>query len=89
MSVIILRASQVSVVGIEPPVGGQVLVLVEAEVPLAHSVGPVARLPQFVCQCRAVPGQGVGLGGPDDAVLQSWAKSEFVHGPFDTLTLNS
>ena len=34
---------------IEPSVGGQIVLLVEAEVPLAHSMCGVSNLPQLIC----------------------------------------
>jgi len=58
-------------VGVKPTVGGQVLLLVKAQVPLAHHVRGVACLLQFVRQGGAVQGQTIGLSEGDDAVLQS------------------
>ena len=58
-------------VGVKPTVGGQVLLLVKAQVPLAHHVRGVACLLQFVRQGGAVQGQAIGLSEGDDAVLQS------------------
>jgi hypothetical protein len=42
--VVVQAASQRANVGVEPTVGGQALLLVEAQVPLAHYMGGVASL---------------------------------------------
>ena len=51
--------------------GGQVVLLVEAEMPLAHSMCRVPSLPQLVGDGGTVKGQAVGLSGPDDVVLKA------------------
>ena len=71
VGVVVLRAGEKAVEGMEPPVVGQELLLVEAQVPLAHEVCGVPRLLQLVCYGGTVGRQRVGLGGPDDLMLKT------------------
>ena len=71
VGVVVLRAGEKAVEGMEPPVVGQELLLVEAQVPLAHEVCGVPRLLQLVCYGGTVGRQRVGLGGPDDFMLKT------------------
>ena len=71
VGIVVLRAGEKAVEGMEPPVVGQELLLVEAQVPLAHEVCGVPRLLQLVCYGGTVGRQRVGLGGPDDLMLKT------------------
>lgn len=51
--------------------GGQAVLLVHAQVPLAHHVGGVARLLQELGQQLLVQRDAVGLTRPDDLVLHA------------------
>lgn len=59
---------------IEAPSGWQVLPLIESQVPLAHGVGGIAGLAQLVCQSGRPEGQGHGLSGANDPMLQTWGR---------------
>ena len=63
--------NSLTIIGIESAVVGQVFCLVEAQVPLAHHVGGVPSFLHLIRQGGAVQRKAVGLGWPDDAVLQS------------------
>ena len=65
--------NSLTIIGIEPAVSGQIFCLVEAQVPLAHHVGGVPSFLHLIRQGGAVQRKAVGLGWPDDAVLQSRA----------------
>lgn len=59
---------------VEATPGGQELSLVESQVPLAHGVGGIAGLAQLVCQSGRPEGQGHGLSGANDPMLQTWGR---------------
>lgn len=58
-------------VRVKAPASGQTLLLVHAEVPLAHHVRGVARLLHQLRQQFLIQGHAVGLTGPDDLVLHA------------------
>lgn len=58
-------------VRVKAPASGQALLLVHAEVPLAHHVRGVARLLHQLRQQFLIQGHAVGLTGPDDLVLHA------------------
>lgn len=58
-------------VRVKAPASGQTLLLVHAEVPLAHHVRGIARLLHQLRQQFLIQRHAVGLTGPDDLVLHA------------------
>lgn len=71
MAIVITTTQQGPKEGVKAALGGHAAAFVEAQVPLAHHVGGVPRLPELLWQCDVLQGQTVGLGGPDDRVLEA------------------
>lgn len=71
MAVVVPTSQQGAEESVEATLGGHAATLVEAQVPLAHHVGGVARLLELLGQGDIFQGQAVGLGSSDDGVLKA------------------